>query len=92
MTSVVKADLYRFLKGQALYITFGVVAIIFILFRGAGMLGITIGGSLMNAQGTIIDNQFNGMEAPFIPMMLMDFLAYLILAVVIFVEIGRAHV
>jgi len=85
MMNVIKADLYRIFRGRMLYITFGIVAIIFILFRGAGMLGVTIGGSLMNAQGTRIENQFNGMEAPFIPMMLMDFLAYLILAVIIFV-------
>jgi len=85
MTNVIKADLYRIFRGKALYITFAIVAVIFILFRGVGILGVTIGGSPMNAQGAMIDNQFNGMQAPSIAMMIMDFLAYFVLALVIFI-------
>ena len=85
MTSIIKADLYRIFKGQGFYIMFGVIAGVFIIFRGVGILNITIAGSPMNAQGTMLDNQFNGMQAPFMAMMIMDFIAYLILAIVIFV-------
>jgi ABC-type transport system involved in multi-copper enzyme maturation permease subunit len=81
---IIKADLYRIFREPAFYITFGIMAGLFILVRGVGILGITIGGIPMNAQGTMLTNQFNGMQAPFVMMTLMDFLSYFLLAVVMF--------
>ena len=84
MLSIMRADLYRIFREPTFYITFGIIAGVFILVRGVGMLGITIGGSTMNAQGTMLTNQFNGLQAPFVMMALMDFLAYFLLVVVMF--------
>jgi ABC-type transport system involved in multi-copper enzyme maturation permease subunit len=84
LASIIKADVYRIFREPAFYVTFGIFAGMFILVRGVGMLGIRIGGIPTNAQGMVLDNQFNGSQAPFVMMTLMDFLVYFLLAVVMF--------
>jgi ABC-type transport system involved in multi-copper enzyme maturation permease subunit len=85
MLNIIRADLYRVFREKAVYITFGIFAGFISLFRIVELIGINVGFGIVNAESTILTNDFDGMIAPFAMMILMDFLVYFLLSVIIVV-------